>query len=289
MRARIRALAITPLLLVGAVLLPSAASARPGPQPEAVLVVPGYGSDCIKNKWSSANWPLLKGKVQEGIEAAQSKAAAAGHLVDPVPADWYLGWAFSPCDRTIGYLAKRLDTALAELQAKTSADKVDIVSFSFGGAIVRFCGTNAGGNTPRCARRIDDWIGLVNATNGSKRANLAVCGVMGDYHLWQSCSAFMPGSLEIRAMNALGPTPKGTETSIYWTPGDEYISPPPSSRLPGARNHRTTSPVGRVHHVQIWDPAFCPAMPEIIGREVLDLDPWAPGDDDVDCSAAPAG
>lgn len=287
---RVAALLTAALLaLLGSVIAAAPASARPGPAAEPVFVVPGYGSDCITNKYSSADWPALKGAVQQGVEAATAKADAAGHPVDAVPADWYVGWAFSPCDRTIAYLAKKLDAALADLQARTGQAKIDVVSFSFGGAIVRFCGTNAGGNTPRCASRMDDWVGLVNATNGSKRANLGVCGIVGYYHLWQACSAFIPGSIEIRLMNAKGPTPRGVETSIFWTPGDEFISPPPSSRIPGAANHRTTSPFGRVHHVQIWDPTLCPAMPEIVGHELIDVDQWTPGDTDTDCSVARPG
>lgn len=265
------------------------AAARPGPAPEPVFVVPGYGNDCVKQKYSSADWPGLKGKVQEGVEAARAAALAAGRTIDPVPADWYVGWTFSPCDRTMAYLAKKLDAALAELQARTGQAKIDVVSFSFGGAIVRFCGTNAGGATPRCASRIDDWVGLVNATNGSRRADLGVCGIIGWFHMWNACKAFIPGSLEIRLMNARGPAPRGVESSIYWTPGDEYISPPPSSRLPGAANHRTTSPYGRVHHVQIWDPALCPAIQDLVGWDLIDADPHAPGDTETTCSVRPDG
>ena len=276
------------MVLLVAAFAPAPAAARPGPQAEPVLVVPGYGNDCIHQKWSTADWPGLKGAVQKGVEAARAKAVAAGFAIDEVPANWYVGWAYSTCDHTISYLAKKLDTALADLQARTGASKVDVVSFSFGGAIVRFCGTNAGGNTPRCAARLDDWAGLVNATNGSRKADLGVCAVMQYFHMWSTCAAFIPGSLEIRLMNAKGPTPPGSETSIYWTPGDEYISPPPSARIPGAANHETTSPVGRVHHVQIWDPAYCPAMPEIIGHELLDIRPHVPGDSNTDCSVAPA-
>lgn len=292
-RRRVTQRAVHLALLLGALLalaaLPGAAGARPGPAAEPVFVIPGYGNDCVKQKYSSADFPLLKGKVQEGVEAARAAALAAGRTIDEVPADWYVGWSFSPCDRTIAYLAKRLDAALAELQARTGADKVDVVSFSFGGVIARFCATNAAGATPRCASRIDDWVGLVNATNGSRRADLGVCAVVGWYHMWNACRAFMPGSLEIRLMNARGPAPRGVESSIYWTPGDEYISPPPSSRLPGAANHRTTSPLGRVHHVQIWDPALCPAMPQLVGRDLIDAEPHQPGDVDTDCSVTPAG
>jgi hypothetical protein len=79
------------------------------------------------------------------------------------------------------------------------------------------------------------------------------------------------------------------ESSIYWTPGDEYISPPPSSRLPGAANHRTTSPYGRVHHVQIWDPSYCPAIESLIGWDLIDAGPHVPGDTDTDCSTGPDG
>jgi hypothetical protein len=284
--------------LVGAILaaallawlaLPSVAPARPGAQPEPVFVVPGYGNDCVKQKYSSADWPGLKGKVQAGIEAARAMALASGRSVEPVPADWYVGWSFSPCDRTMAYLAKRLDAALAELQARTGQQRLDVVSFSFGGAIVRFCGTNAGGNTPRCASRMDDWVGLVNATNGSRRADLGVCGIVGWFHMWNACKAFIPGSIELRLMQARGPAPRGVESSIYWTPGDEYISPPPSSRLPGAANHRTTSPYGRVHHVQIWDPSYCPAIESLIGWDLIDAGPHVPGDTDTDCSTGPDG
>lgn len=284
-----RAVVALLLAVLAAANAPAGAKARPGAQAEPVFVVPGYGNDCQRQKYSSADWPGLKGKVQEGVDAARTQALAAGRTVDPVPSDWYLGWTFSPCGRTIAHLAKQLDVALAELQARTGQPKIDVVSFSFGGAIVRFCGTNAAGNTPRCAGRMDDWVGLVNATNGSRRADLGVCGVVGWFQMWNACKAFIPGSLELRLMHARGPAPKGVESSIYWTPGDEYISPPPSSRLPGAANHRTTSPYGRVHHVQIWDPAYCPAIQDLIGWDLIDADPHAPGDRDVTCSVRPDG
>ncbi|MEH3054703.1 MAG: hypothetical protein PGN13_11980 [Patulibacter minatonensis] len=274
-------------LAIAAATLPSTAQGRRGPAPEPVFVIPGY-IDCTVSRTSSADWPNMLGAVHTGVDTAYAAARAAGRSVEPVPADWYLGWAYSACGHDMNDLAKQLDTALAAFQARTGAAKIDVVSFSLGGIILRYCATNAGGQTPLCASRIDDWVGLVNATQGSQRANLLLCAGLAFRDMWSACLAIIPGSLEIRRMNARGPAPFGVESSIYWTPDDDYISPPTNSRLPGAANHRTTSPVGPVLHAEIWGAPKCPAMPEIVGRDLIDTVPHAPGDSETDCSARPA-
>lgn len=280
----IRALVVA--LLLAGLALPAGALARPGRVAEPVVVVPGLGQNCVTTRYDDANSPILSGMVAEGLAAAR---AEAGNTVDPVESSDVYGWRYSACWRTLSTLATQLDHYLAKLQASTGADKLDLVSFSFGGGIVRYCLTSPLGATPKCRSRIDDWVGVVNSTNGTTKADPKACLTAGLVGLGSICSSLSYSSTDIKRMNRRDPSPGDVEYSSFWTPQDEFLYPTGTSVLEGARNVVLRSKYGRVTHIGSWVGGPCTTTPQWVGAELLDLAPHVPGADRFNCDTTPGG
>lgn len=277
----VRSLVVFAACVVALVLAATPASARPGPTAEPVVVVPGLGQNCVSTRYDDGSSPLLAGLVAEGLASAH---AAVGAGVDPVPASAVHGWKYSACWRRLATLATQLDQYLARLQASTGADKLDVVSFSFGGGIVRYCLTNPLGATPKCRSRVDDWVGIVNSTNGTTKAGPQACLGASLVGLGSICSSLGYQSLDVKRMNRRDPSPGDVEYSSFWTPQDEFLYPTGTSVLEGARNVVLRSKEGRVTHVGSWVGGPCTTTPEWVGAELLDVEPHDAGADRFDCN-----
>ncbi|MBJ7471057.1 MAG: hypothetical protein JHD16_07120 [Solirubrobacteraceae bacterium] len=266
--------------------LPATASARPGRAAEPVVVVPGLGQNCVTARYDAADNPVLAGAVAGGLRNAH---AATGGAVDAVPESSVYGWRFSACWRKLSTLAVQLDQYLAKIQAQHGGSPVDLVSFSFGGAIVRYCLTNPLGATPKCRARVDDWAGIVNATNGSTKADLPACLTAGLVGLGSICSSLSYQSLDIKRMNRRDPSPGDVEYTMFWTPQDEFLLPTGTSVLEGARNVVLRSKLGRVTHTGTWLGGPCTTTADWVGIELLDATEHVVGADRFDCNTTLTG
>ena len=274
------------LTVLTGIALPASAQAREGRAAEPVVVVPGLGQNCVSTRYDDAGSPILAGAVADGIAAAH---AEAGATVEPVPPTSVHGWRYSGCWRTLSTLATQLDHTLARLQSTSGAGKLDLVSFSFGGAIVRYCLTNPLGATPKCRGRVDDWVGVVNSTNGTTKADLKACLTASLVGLGAICSSLSYQSTDIKRMNRRDPSPGDIEYSSFWTPQDEFLYPTGTSVLEGARNVVLRSKLGRVTHIGSWVGGPCTTTAQWVGAELLDLTTHHEGADRFDCNFTPGG
>lgn len=267
-------------------LVPAAAEARPGRDAEPVVVIPGLGQNCVTQRYDDADNVIGSGAVADGIASA---LAATKADVEPVPASDVHGWRFSACWRTLSTLATQLDHFLAKIQAESGGRPIDVVSFSFGGAIMRYCLTNPLGATPNCRGRVDDWVGIVNATNGSTKADTKACLTAGLVGLGSICNSLGYQSLDVKRMNRRDPSPGDVEYSIFWSPQDEFLYPTGTSVLEGARNVVLRSKLGRVTHAGTWFGGPCTTTAQWVAVELLDLTPHTVGADRFDCNVTVTG
>lgn len=282
----VRRLVVLLVLTAVSAVAPSAAQARADAAAEPVVVIPGLGQNCVTTRYDDASSPILAGAVADGIASAH---AAAGSAVAPVPAADVHGWRYSACWRTLSTLATQLDEYLAKLQAARGGGKIDLVSFSFGGAIARYCLTNPRGATPRCRDRVDDWVGVVNSTNGTTKADAKACLTASFVGLGSICSSLAYYSTDIKRMNRRDPSPGDVEYTVFWTPQDEFLYPTGTSVLEGARNVVLRSKQGRVTHIGSWVGGPCTTTAQWVGAELLDLEPHQPGADRFDCNHTVTG
>ena len=280
LRVAVAALAI---LVIG---LPASASARPGRAAEPVVVIPGLGQNCVSIRADDAANPVLAGAVATGLQHAY---ATTGGSVDPVAESSVYGWRFSACWRRLSTLAVQLDHYLAKIQAQHGGSPIDLVSFSFGGAIARYCLTNPLGATPRCRSRVDDWVGVVNASNGTTKAAAPSCLTAGLVGLGSICWSLSYYSTDIKRMNRNDSTPGDVEYSVFWSPQDEFLFPTGTSVLEGARNVVLRSKFGRVTHAGTWFGGPCTTTPDWVGLELLDVTEHVVGADRFDCNTSLTG
>ena len=278
--------AILAAVAIVAFALPGAAQARPGAAAEPVVVIPGLGQNCVTSRVDAADNPVLAGAVAAGLQRAH---AAVGAGVEAVPESSVHGWRFSACWRRLSTLALQLDQFLAKTQAKHGGGPVDVVSFSFGGAIIRYCLASPYGATPNCRARVDDWVGIVNATNGTTKADARSCLTAGLVGLGSICWSLSYAGPDIKRMNRRDPSPGDVEYSSFWTPQDEFLYPTGTSVLDGARNVVLRSKFGRVTHTGTWLGGPCTTTAEWVGAELLDVAEHVPGADRFDCNTTLTG
>lgn len=283
-RSLVRSLALA-VVAIG-LLLPAVAQARPGREAEPVVVIPGLGQNCVTQRADDAANPIGSGAVVDGIASALAETQAD---VEPVPPSAVYGWRFSACWRTLSTLATQLDHSLAKLQTVHGGGPIDVVSFSFGGAIMRYCLTNPLGATPKCRERVDDWVGLVNATNGSTKADPKACLTASLVGLGSICTSLGYQSLDVKRMNRRDPSPGNVEYSIFWSPQDEFLFPTGTSVLEGARNVVLRSKLGRVTHAGTWFGGPCTTTAQWVAVELLDIAAHVAGADRFDCNHTVTG
>lgn len=143
------------------------------------------------------------------------------------------GWSDAELNRkTYSSIGSNIDNAqdLADevdrvLQA-TGAKKVDIITHSMGGVSSRWFLKFMEG-TPK----VDDWVSLAGPNHGTAKANFCYTTL---------CKEARPGSDLLTQLNAGDETPGTTRYGTWWSPCDEWVSPPDSTVLDGAANTKTS-------------------------------------------------
>ncbi len=139
----------------------------------------------------------------------QDRLRAAGRFVASATLD--------PPFAGIDQLAERLDDEIERLLAATGAARVVLVGHSMGGLVAR----------AYLARRGPDRVAALITTatphHGSKLARLG---------LGRDARQMEPGSAWLRALNS---RPPPVPTHSIWSARDEFVVPPDSARLEGAR------------------------------------------------------
>lgn len=296
--ARVLAL-VLPFAVFVAAIVPSSASARPGPEPEPVFVLSGFNPDC--------NLPARPRNVG-GLPAIVTKQEVGGIRTDaaerwgvqPIPSDWLVEFTiadgYTNCTSSVVTIGRRLENLIRRKIAEWNSalpagyapvTKVDVVGNSFGSTVARSCIANAGrGNpaneTPGCAALIDDWVGLVPPSHGTKTPWIIGCPLVFP----SVCNATTPGGDLLRKLNeryngdpldgAEGgdetPQVPGTtpiEYTTLWAGADGLISPVASAGLWGAANFRieagaetaTTHP-RQLNHLNASDNGICKGSPD---------------------------
>lgn len=163
------------------------------------------------------------------VHGFQSSGSIWASMTNRFNAD---GWTDTPLV-TWTYDSNQSNAAIAvNLQAKvdsvlsvSGATKVDIIAHSMGGLSARYFTKNLGGS-----ERIDAFVALATPNHGTTQANL--CGLVG-------CLEMRPGSAFLTALNADDETPRSPRYATWWTPCDQFTTPPESVILAGATNTQT--------------------------------------------------
>ncbi|MEU3607648.1 lipase [Streptomyces sp. NPDC035033] len=128
--------------------------------------------------------------------------------------------------------AAELVQEVAELRARTGADKVDIVAHSLGNLVARWYIKFLGGS-----QYVDDFVGIAGVNHGTIGAE--GCG------LQPSCQDAAVYSPFVTTLNSGDETPGPTTYTTLWSNCDTFVNPDSSARLDGANNIW----VGCVDHV----------------------------------------
>jgi triacylglycerol lipase len=115
-----------------------------------------------------------------------------------------------------------LATEVDHLRSYTGESRVDIVSHSYGSMVTRYC-VELGG----CAGKVDHWMSLAGADNGTSLAGLCA-------FLSPSCADMSGQSTTIAQLQAAWPqiSALGVEVEVQWTPNDGVILPATNSQNP---------------------------------------------------------
>ncbi|GAA1580583.1 esterase/lipase family protein [Streptomyces globosus] len=137
-------------------------------------------------------------------------------------------------------LAGRLGAYVEEVRRATGADRVDVVSHSFGSLVSRWYVKFGGGEGA-----VDRWVSLAGPNRGTTTA--WACA------LWdQACRDMTPGSYVVRNLAGGDETPGAVRYATFWSHCDETVNPDSSVPLEGAAN----TPVGCLRHNALpGDPA----------------------------------
>jgi triacylglycerol lipase len=115
-----------------------------------------------------------------------------------------------------------LATEVDHLRDYTGQTKVDIVSHSYGSMVTRYC-IELGG----CAGKVDHWMSLAGADNGTSIAGLCA--------FFQASCADMSGqTTTIADLQAAWPqiAAQGVHVEVQWTANDGVIIPATNSKNP---------------------------------------------------------
>ncbi|MFD6438015.1 lipase family alpha/beta hydrolase [Streptomyces venezuelae] len=172
------------------------------PAPRPVVLVHGYNAD-----------PGVWGALREDFKAA-------GYGEDDL---YSFGYDTS---RSVNEdLAGRLAAYVAQVRARTGADRVDLVAHSFGSLVTRWY-VKFGGGAPAVAH----WVSLGGPNHGTTTA--WACA------LWsQACRDMTPGSYVTDRLAQGDETPGPVAYATWASSCDEVINPDASVPLAGAANH----------------------------------------------------
>jgi triacylglycerol lipase len=115
-----------------------------------------------------------------------------------------------------------LATEVDHLRDHTGQDEVDIVSHSYGSMVTRYC-IELGG----CAGKVDHWMSLAGADNGTSFAGLCAA-------LQPSCADMAGQTSTIADLQAAWPqiTAQGVAVEVQWSANDGVIIPATNSQNP---------------------------------------------------------
>ncbi|ATL25233.1 lipase family alpha/beta hydrolase [Streptomyces formicae] len=201
-RARGLVLLIAALLASAAAVTSAPASASAGAAHTPVVFVHGYNAD-----------PGVWGSLRDELKAS-------GYTDDEL-----YSWGYDTSQSVNETLSGRLADYVAQVRARTGADRVDLVAHSFGSLVTRWYVKFGGG-----AAEVDHWVSLAGPNHGT--ATAWACA------LWsQACRDMTPGSYVVKKLAEGDETPGTVAYATWWSNCDEVINPDDSVPLGGARNH----------------------------------------------------
>lgn len=228
-----RRIATTTVLIAALLLCSACETIRPsGPASDRTPVVFVHGWTADETLW----------------ESAVDQFQAAGYTSGDLTVLYY--------DSAISASAASalLATEVDHLRSYTGQDDVNIVSHSYGSMVTRHC-IQLGD----CAGKVDRWMSLAGADNGTSLAGLCA--------LFQASCADMAGTTstiaDLQATWAQIAT-QGVEVEVQWTSSDAVIIPATNSQNPApATNRAVDSSLG---HNDL------PSNPGVISRTIDFLD-----------------
>ncbi|MYY87017.1 triacylglycerol lipase [Streptomyces sp. SID335] len=193
-------------VLLAALFVGAAPAATSAPAPRVartpVVFVHGYNAD-----------PGVWGSLREDLRSA-------GYGEDEL-----FSWGYDTSQSVNETLSDRLSAYVAEVRARTGADRVDLVAHSFGSLVTRWYVKFGGG-----ASSVDHWVSLGGPNHGT--------GTAWACALWsQACRDMTPGSYVVRKLAEGDETPGPVAYATWWSACDEVIDPDGSVPLTGAANH----------------------------------------------------
>ncbi|MFF1378862.1 esterase/lipase family protein [Streptomyces sp. NPDC058308] len=206
MPARARRTARLPACLCALAVLALAAPAAAAPAPAAahrpVVFVHGYNAD-----------PGVWGSLRQDL-------TSAGYDESEL-----FSWGYDTSRSVNEDLAGQLAAYVAQVRARTGADRVDLVAHSFGSLVTRWY-VKYGGGAPAVAH----WASLAGPNHGTLTA--WACAAWS-----QACRDMTPGSYVADRLAAGDETPGPVAYATWWSNCDEVINPDASVALTGAANH----------------------------------------------------
>lgn len=167
--------------------------------PTSIPVILVHGRNADAGVWSQLKRVLVQSGYQEGM---------------------IFTWNYDTSKSTNEVLAEEFDQYIRGIGYAS----VDIISHSLGALPTRWWVKFWGGNT-----LTRNWISLAGPNHGTALGYLCA--------LWdQGCKDMTPNSWVISHLNENTETPGPTRYTTFWSPQDEQIIPPSSTRLSGASN-----------------------------------------------------
>ncbi|MFD7625249.1 esterase/lipase family protein [Streptomyces sp. NPDC059851] len=178
-----------------------AAAAPAAPAHRPVVLVHGYNAD-----------PGVWGSLRADLRAA-GYADAELH-----------SWGYDTHRSVNEVLAGQLGAYVDQVRRRTGAERVDIVSHSFGSLVSRWYVTYGGGTAA-----VDRWVSLAGPNHGTSTA--WACAPWD-----QACRDMTPNSYVVRNLNAGDETPGAVRYATFRSDCDEVVNPDNSVPLAGAAN-----------------------------------------------------
>jgi triacylglycerol lipase len=133
-------------------------------------------------------------------------------------------WGYDTHQSVNEVLAGRFAAYVDQVRRETGADRVDVVSHSFGSLVSRWYVKHGGGTAT-----VERWISLAGPNHGTYISWGCV--------IWdQACRDMSPGSYVQRKLAEGDETPGAVRYATFWSDCDEVINPDSSVPLSGAAN-----------------------------------------------------
>ncbi|MEU2389868.1 triacylglycerol lipase [Streptomyces sp. NPDC007369] len=193
---------LAPLPAARAASAPAAPAHRQAiPAHRPVVLVHGYNAD-----------PGVWGSLRADLRAAGYTDAEL------------FSWGYDTHRSVNEVLAGQLGAYVEQVRRQTGAERVDVVSHSFGSLVSRWYVKYGGGTAA-----VDRWVSLAGPNHGTTTA--WACA------LWdQACRDMTPNSYVVRNLNSGDETPGAVRYATFRSDCDEVVDPDGSVPLAGAAN-----------------------------------------------------